>query len=155
MPIVAAHEPGTFCWPELYTTDQVGSKIFYVRLFGWELRDIPMGPHAVYTIFTLGGHDAAACYGTLPDMAQQGVRPHWIPYVWVASSDETAVRAKAAGGKVVKEPFDVPGVGRMAVLQDPTGATICAWETRGHHGIGVYQEPGALQWTELDRKSVV
>ncbi len=149
MPIVAAHEPGAFCWPELYTTDQAGSKIFYVRLFGWEIRDIPMGPHAVYTIFTLGGHDAAACYGALPDMAQQGIRPHWIAYVWVASSDETAVKAKAAGGKVVREPFDVPGVGRMAVLQDPTGATICAWETRGHHGIGVYQEPGALQWTEL------
>lgn len=149
MPIVAAHEPGTFCWPELYTTDQAGSKLFYVRLLGWEIRDLPMGPHAVYTIFTLGGHDAAACYGALPDMAKQAIRPHWIAYVWVASSDETAAKAKAAGGKVVKEPFDVPGVGRMAVLQDPTGATICAWETRGHHGIGVYQEPGALQWTEL------
>ncbi len=75
MPIIAAHEPGAFCWPELYTTDQAGSKIFYVRLFGWEIRDIPMGPHAVYTIFTLGGHDAAACYGALPDMEHQGIRP--------------------------------------------------------------------------------
>jgi uncharacterized protein len=149
MPIVAAHQPGAFCWPELYTTDQAGSKTFYVRLFGWEIRDIPMGPHAVYTIFTLGGHDAAACYGALPNMEQQGIRPHWIAYVWTLSSDETAARAKAAGGKVVKEPFDVPGVGRMAVLQDPTGATICTWETKGHRGIGVCQEPGALQWTEL------
>jgi predicted enzyme related to lactoylglutathione lyase len=138
-----------FCWPELYTTDQVGAKTFYVRLFGWELRDIPMGPHAVYTIFTMDGHDAAACYGALPEMTEQGVRPHWIAYVSVESSDETAAKAKAAGGKVVKAPFDVPSIGRMAVLQDPTGATICAWEARGHHGIGIYQEPGALQWTEL------
>jgi predicted enzyme related to lactoylglutathione lyase len=149
MPTVDSHDPGAFCWPELYTTDQDGSKLFYVRLFGWELRDIPMGPHAVYTIFTLHGRDVAACYGALPDMEQHGIRPHWIAYVWVTSSDETAVKAKAAGGKVIKEPFDVPGVGRMTVLQDPTGATICGWEARGHGGIGVYQEPGALQWTEL------
>jgi len=149
MPVVTSHEAGTFCWPELYTTDQAGAKTFYVRLFGWEIRDIPMGPGAVYTIFTLKGRDAAACYGALPNMAQQGIRPHWIAYVWVASSDETAVKAKAAGGKVVKAPFDVPGVGRMAVLQDPTGAAICVWQTRGHSGIGVSKEPGALQWTEL------
>jgi predicted enzyme related to lactoylglutathione lyase len=149
MPIVAAHEPGAFCWPELYTTDQAGAKTFYAGLFGWEIRDIPMGPDAAYTIFTLGGRDAAACFGALPGMAQQGTRPHWIAYVWVASSDQTAAIAKAAGGRIVKEPFDVPGVGRMAVLQDPTGATICAWETKGHLGIGVHKEPGALQWTEL------
>lgn len=149
MPIVDSHVPGAFCWPELYTTDQFGAKTFYVRLFGWELRDIPMGPHAVYTIFTLDGRDAAACYGALPEMTEHGIRPHWIAYVSVASSDETAANAKAAGGKVVKEPFDVPAIGRMAVLQDPTGATVCAWEARGHHGIGVYQDPGALHWTEL------
>ena len=149
MPNVDHHAPGTFCWPELYTTDQSGAKVFYVRLFGWEIRDIPVGPHAVYTIFTLDGRDAAACCGALPDMAQQAIRPHWISYVSVASSDQTAVKARAAGGKVVKEPFDVPGVGRMAVLQDPAGAAICAWESRAHIGIGVYQEPGALQWTEL------
>ena len=149
MAIVTTHEPGTFCWPELYTTDQAGAKTFYAGLFGWGTRDIPMGPDAAYTIFTLLGRDAAACFGALPNMAQQGIRPHWIAYVWVLSSDETAARAKAAGGQVVKEPFDVPGVGRMAVLQDPTGATICAWEMKGHPGVGVIKEPGALQWTEL------
>jgi predicted enzyme related to lactoylglutathione lyase len=149
MPTVDLHEPGTFCWPELYTTDQAGAKLFYVRLFGWEIRDIPMGPHAVYTIFTLHGRDAAACYGALPDMEHHGIRPHWMPYVWVSSSDATAAKVKAAGGRVPKEPFDVPAVGRMAVLQDPAGATVCAWEARGHHGIGVREEPGALHWTEL------
>jgi predicted enzyme related to lactoylglutathione lyase len=149
MPHVTSPESGSFCWPELYTPDQSGAKVFYVRLFGWELRDIPIGPGAVYTIFTLGGRDAAACYGALPEMVEQGIRPHWIAYVSVASSDETATKAKAAGGKVVKDPFDVPGIGRMSVLQDPTGATICSWQPSGHSGIGVYQEPGALQWTEL------
>lgn len=149
MPVVTQSAPGTFCWPELYTTDQNGAKAFYTKLLGWEIRDIPMGPDAVYTIFTLEGRDAAACYGALPGMAQQGIRPHWIAYVSVSSSDETARKAAAAGGKVVKEPFDVPGIGRMAVLQDPAGATICAWQAQGHIGIGVYQEPGALQWTEL------
>jgi len=149
MPTFTAHVPGTFCWPELYTTAQDGAKTFYAKLFNWDVRDIPMGPDAAYTIFTLNGHDAAACYGALPNMAEQGIRPHWISYVSVASADDTAVKAKAAGGAVVKEPFDVPATGRMAVLKDPAGAVFCAWQGAGKNGVEVLREPGALQWTEL------
>lgn len=149
MSIVNGRIAGTFCWPELYTTDQVGAKAFYAKLFGWEVRDIPMGPDAAYTIFTLNGHDAAACYGAMPDMAGQGIPPHWISYVAVASSDDAAAKAKAAGGTILKEPFDVPRIGRMAVFQDPRGAVLCVWQAKGHEGIGVERERGALQWTEL------
>jgi predicted enzyme related to lactoylglutathione lyase len=149
MSTMKAHEPGTFCWPELYTTDQVGAKAFYAKLFGWEIREIPMGPNAAYTIFTLNGEDAAACYGALPNMAERGIRPHWISYVSVASADETAAKTSAAGGAVLKEPFDVPATGRMAVLADPAGAVFCAWQGMGKNGVGVLKEPGALQWTEL------
>jgi predicted enzyme related to lactoylglutathione lyase len=108
-----------------------------------------MGPGAAYVIFTMNGRDAAACYGALPNMAEQGVRPHWMSYVSVASAAETAARVKAAGGAVVKEPFDVPATGRMAVLQDPAGAAFCAWQAMGKNGVEVLREPGALQWTEL------
>jgi len=149
MPTYTAHVPRTFCWPELYTTDQVGAKAFYAKLFGWETRDIPMGPDTAYTVFTLKGKDAAACYGSLPNMAEQGIQPHWISYVSVASADETASKAKAAGGTVLKEPFDVPATGRMAVLADPAGAVFCIWQGMGKNGVEVMREPGSLQWTEL------
>lgn len=149
MPTFSSHAPGTFCWPELYTTDQAGAKAFYSGLFGWEIKDLPMGPDAVYTIFTLAGRDAAACYGSLPEMVKQGIPPHWMPYVSVASADAAAARVAANGGAVLKPPFDVTGIGRMAALRDPGGAAFCVWESKGHIGVGVLGEPGALQWTEL------
>jgi len=149
MAIVTRHEPGTFCWPELYTPDQAGAKAFYTKLFGWSVRDIPMGPDTVYTIFTHSGRDAAACYGSTPEIDKQKTSPHWMVYVAVASADEAAKKVRDAGGEVCKEPFDVMGIGRMAALRDSNGAPFCVWESKGHPGIAVQQEPGALQWTEL------
>jgi len=32
--------------------------------------------------------------------------------------------AEQAGGRIVREPFDIPGVGRVAILFDATGAGI-------------------------------
>ena len=40
--------------------------------------------------------------------------------------------------------------GRMAVLQDPTGAVFQVWEPKRHIGAKILDEPGALCWTELD-----
>jgi len=124
MATTTVHAPGTFCWPELYTSDQDGAKKFYATLFGWGIKDIPMGPGNAYTIFTRNGADAAACYGSIPEMAAQGIPPHWMSYVSVASADAAAATVKANGGAVLKEPFDVQGVGRMAVIRDPQGAAL-------------------------------
>jgi len=54
-----------------------------------------------------------------------------------------------SGGNVVKEPFDVMDVGRMPVIQDPTGAIVCLWKAKKHIGAGVVNEPGAITWHEL------
>lgn len=149
MATVNEHAPGTFCWPELYTPDQQGAKKYYCGLFDWEVREIPMGPAAVYTIFTSGGRDAAACYGTVAATGGDPARSHWMPYVSVASADDAAARARAAGGSVKKEPFDVPATGRMAALEDPSGAAFCVWQAKGHIGVGVLGEAATLAWTEL------
>jgi predicted enzyme related to lactoylglutathione lyase len=149
MPNITTPTAGLFCWPELFTPDQPDAREFYTNLFGWETREIPMGPGAVYIVFTLNGRDAAACYGAPPESIARQAPAHWMSYVYVANADESAAKARAAGGVVVKEPFDVPATGRMAVLQDPTGATFCVWQGTRKHGVQVVQEPGALQWTEL------
>jgi predicted enzyme related to lactoylglutathione lyase len=150
MPTLTQHAPGTFCWPELYTADAKAAKAFYTALFGWQLKELPIDDKgAIYTIFTLDGHDVAALNDMMPVGGAQGIPPHWMPYVSTDSADTTAAKTKAGGGTVHKEPFDVMGIGRMAVLQDPTGATFCCWEAKGHWGVGVLDEPGALTWTEL------
>jgi predicted enzyme related to lactoylglutathione lyase len=72
-----------------------------------------------------------------------------LSYAAVASADESAAKAKELGATLMKEPFDVMDVGRMAVVQDPTGAVFALWEGRAHKGAGVVNVPGALVWNEL------
>lgn len=152
MPKIDRYEPGSFCWSELATSDGPGSKRFYTGLFGWTARDNPMGPDMVYTTLQLGQGDVGALYPMGKEEAGRGVPPHWNSYVSVASADETAAKAKAKGGTVVAEPFDVMDFGRMAVLQDPTGAVLSIWEARSHIGATVDNEPGAHCWNECYTK---
>ena len=150
MPHVDKHSPGSFCWIELGTTDQNGAKQFYTSLFGWEVKDMPMGPNEFYSMFQLEGRDSAAAYTLQPEMLQQGVPPHWMLYVAVESADKAADRAAQLGGKVMAPPFDVFDFGRMAVIQDPTGATVSVWEAKKHGGTGIAGVPGTLCWADLN-----
>ena len=70
-------------------------------------------------------------------------------YVTVADVDEAAKRAEALGAKVLAPPFEVMDAGRMAVLQDPTGAVFQVWQATKHIGAKILNEPGALCWSEL------
>ena len=148
MAVVTKHEPGSFCWPELATTDAGGAKTFYKGVFGWDANDSPAGPDMVYTMLQKSGKNVGALYGL--GAQQQGVPPHWNIYVAVASADETAKKAKDLGGKVLMEPFDVMDVGRMAIIEDKQGAKICIWEAKKHIGAEVINEPNSLCWAELD-----
>jgi hypothetical protein len=152
MPTVTAHTIGTFSWPELGTTDQKAAKQFYTSLFGWQFNDTDMGPNGVYTIFTLNGRDVAALYTLMPDMVKQGVPPSWGSYVTVENADRSAEKAKSLGGTVIVPPMDVMEHGRMAVVQDPQGATFTVWQAKDHIGVGVLYEPGSLAWTQLNAK---
>jgi predicted enzyme related to lactoylglutathione lyase len=148
MATVTQHAPGTFCWPELATLDQNGAKTFYTGLFGWSFRDLEIGNGEVYTIFTLKGADVGALY-TQREEERKAAPPHWNAYVAVEDADQAAAKAKQLGAQVLAEPFDVMDSGRMAVIQDPTGAVFCVWQAKKHIGAGVLDEPGSLCWTEL------
>ena len=82
------------------------------------------------------GNPRRFAYTLKPDMRAQGVPPHWLLYVSVANADETAAKVAPAGGKVVAPPFDVMEFGRMAVFQDPAGATIAIWQSEYESGNG-------------------
>lgn len=150
MPHIDQHKPGSFCWIELATTDQNAAKEFYGALFGWAAKDFPMGPDSVYTMFQLAGQDASAAATLRPDLRAAGVPPHWMIYIQVQSADTTAERAAKAGGKILAQPFDVMDVGRMAVIQDPTGAVFCIWQPNKGTGIHVVGEHGSLCWADLN-----
>jgi predicted enzyme related to lactoylglutathione lyase len=73
----------------------------------------------------------------------------WNSYIWVDNADETAAKARDAGGEVAMAPFDVLHAGRMAVLTDPEGATFCVWQPQNHKGAKVVNEHGALNFNTL------
>jgi predicted enzyme related to lactoylglutathione lyase len=150
MPEDTMHKPGSFCWIELATTNQDAAKKFYSNLFGWTFIDNPMGPGEVYTMFQLNGLDTGAAFKIGNDMP--GLPPNWALYVAVEDADTTASQAASLGGTLLKEPFDVFTVGRMAVIQDPTGATFCIWQANEHKGIGIAAEENAFCWADLITK---
>ena len=149
MPDFDSLPPGTFCWPELSTTDQNAGVAFYRNLFGWNVNEQPMGPGEMYSMFEMRGRAVAAAYTMRPEERQHGAPPHWNSYVTVAKADDAAKRAQELGGKVLAPAFDVMDAGRMAILQDPTGAIFQVWEPKRHTGARILGEPGALCWTEL------
>jgi predicted enzyme related to lactoylglutathione lyase len=149
MPRIDEHVPGTFCWVELATTNQNSAKKFYSSLFGWDAQDSPIGPDEVYTMFNLNGGVAGAAYN-MPPGERSAAPPHWNLYIAVKSADESAKRAAELGGKVVDGAFDVSTHGRMAVIQDPTGAFFCIWESRQHTGTTIGGESGTLCWADLN-----
>lgn len=145
-----AHAPGSFCWFELATTDQDGAKRFYQTLFGWNVQDSPMGPNELYSMFTLGGADVGAAYTMRKEQRDQGVPPNWLVYVAVTDAELIAERAATLGGMVLSAAFKVGEFGRMAVLQDPTGAVFAVWEAKEHAGTGTTgRVENTMCWADL------
>jgi predicted enzyme related to lactoylglutathione lyase len=149
MRLIDKHPAGSFCWIELGTTDQNAAKAFYGSVFGWTANDFPMGPDSSYSMFQIDGKDVAAAYTLGKDKQTQGVPPHWMLYVATESADKTAGNVESLGGKLLAAPFDVFDVGRMAVVQDPTGAVLAIWEPKRHKGTGIAEVDGTLCWADL------
>jgi len=140
---------GSFCWIELGTSDQAAAKKFYSSLFSWTPNDSPIGPDDFYTIFKLDGRDAAAAYTLRKEEREQHVPPHWNLYIAVQSADDAVAKAAKLGGKVLAPAFDVMDAGRMAVIQDPTGAAFCVWQANKYSGLSVTGENNAFCWADL------
>src|SRR5215211_3750228 len=125
------YEAGVPCWVTALSPDPPAATAFYGAVFGWEFAgsgpDTP--PPGEYFVARLRGRDVA---GVAP-LPPQGATPGWITEVRVDSADDAARRAAEAGGTVLAA-FDADPAGRLAVLADPAGAVLCAWEARTREG---------------------
>ena len=141
---------GVPCWIDTTQPDPEAAARFYGGLFGWDFEDVmPPGSDMKYLVGRIRGGDVAAV-SSIPEGAPPMAM--WNTYVWVDSADETAARAREAGGEVLREPFDVMSSGRMAVLKDPEGAVISAWQAKEHKGARVVNEHGSLNFNDLNTR---
>lgn len=115
--------PGAFVWNELATSDVGAARDFYAQTLGWTFDEfeLPDGRYWVAksgdaVVGGLGGFDTAAVPGTTSSA--------WFAFVGVDDVDARVARAVAHGGTVIQAPHDVPSVGRVAVVRDPTGAVL-------------------------------
>ncbi len=112
---------GTPCWYELSTSPgSLGAaEAFYGEVLGWTVRDAGMEGFD----YRLASADGDMVAGLMVMPADAGeMPPFWMIYFAVDDADKAAADIAAAGGRVHREPADIPGTGRFAVVGDPQGA---------------------------------
>jgi uncharacterized protein len=117
--------PGIFSWHELATTDVGGALRFYGELFGWTKgTGHDMGAMGVYQIFERFG----SMVGGMCNVQGPATPPSWLSYVQVTDSGRAVAAAKAAGGRLLHGPVEVPGGSWIALFMDPQGGAFAVQE---------------------------
>ena len=117
-------EHGDIHWNELMTRDADAAAAFFETVVGWTVSRMPMpGGEGEYLVCARGDEMKAGIFA-MSGPEFDGMDPQWMTYIAVDDIDATAAAAEAAGGTVVQQPFDVPGVGRIAMIRDPSGAVV-------------------------------
>jgi uncharacterized protein len=130
----AGPQPGSFCWTEIASSDAAKCKEFYSNVFGWTFKESKAtdGAFAYHEFYTNGDYPSGGLYEISPEICGPGELPppHFLSYVAVEDVDENAKLAVELGGKIVKEPMDIPNTGRFAIIQDPTGGMIATFKMK-------------------------
>jgi uncharacterized protein len=118
---------GHFHWNELMTRDVERAKRFYQSTIGWSFDAMPMADGGTYWVAMLSGKPVAGIF-SLNAPGYDGVPESWMSYLAVDDVDARVEKALKAGAKLMKPAFDVPNVGRIAILMEPGGAGV-GWMT--------------------------
>lgn len=135
--------PGKFVWFEHVTRDIAASQRFYGEVLGWKVQPFDMGGDT-YPMIAAGGVPIG---GWTAEGAEPSAR--WDAYLSVLDVDASLKAIAAAGGKVLKPAFDVPGVSRMAQVADPTGGAFWIMQSKGQEEDQPSTPTGQFHWNEL------
>lgn len=147
---------GSFIWYELITPDPEAAKVFYDAVVGWEVEPPTEDGHDYRHIRTAGGDHVGGVIGLTDEMRQHGVRPIWLGYVAVEDVDESVAAMERDGAQVWKAAWDIPDVGRIALVADPQGAPFYVMEPEPPAGrenesstAFSVDQPQHVRWNEL------
>ncbi len=133
------HITGKFVGHDLLTHDVGADTSFYGPLFGWEFIPVPEGKYLVVT------QNGMPIGGIVPlEKKDQNVYSQWLSYISVPDVDSAAGLTERNGGRVYREPFDLPGRGRVAIILDPEGAPLAL--VRSSVGDPLDEEPVYSRW---------
>ena len=120
-----AKHRGSFIWYELMTTDAEAAGRFYSAVVpGWRFGERVPVDIDYRMILRSDGGNAGGVMNLTAEIQEHGARPVWLGYVGVGDVDSTVADIKARGGSVLMPPWDVPGVGRLAMVADPQGNAL-------------------------------
>lgn len=144
---MTAYRQGVPCWVDLWTKDRPAAMDFYAAVFGWEYEVAPPEQHS-YTIAKIGGRSVG---GIVTPPGNDNAPVTWITYLSADDLDDVLGAAGEHGGHSLTGAINVPGADgiRIAVLLDPSGATVGAWQAKGNRGAEAANEPGSVIWNEL------
>ena len=118
-----ANHQGDFIWYELMTPDPDAARAFYQAVVGWQI-EAAASNAADYRMIASQNGPVAGMMPLTTEMRAGGARPAWLGYVAVNDVDATAQAVAGDGGSILRQPWDAPGIGRMAYVADPQGAPI-------------------------------
>jgi predicted enzyme related to lactoylglutathione lyase len=136
---------GKFVWHEQVSSDPKQAEDFYMQLFGWGTEVFKPG-EVDYTMISSGGQR----HGGFSKAIEGAPPPHWLSHVLVENLDETIEKAKSAGGKLAAGPFEMSEVGRVAIIADPQGAYVSAYQPESE----APSSQGVFVWDELGTTDV-
>ena len=136
---------GAPCWIELFSSDPDRSTDFYAQIFGWTMESAGE-EYGGYFNFAKNGHKVA---GGMRNDGTMGMPDGWSLYLATDNIDKVAEAVPEHGGFVMVPPMQVMELGSMAIVSDPGGGAIGAWQPGLHRGFEVFNEPGAPSWFEL------
>lgn len=141
---------GQNVWYELMTTDTEAAIRFYTEVIGWQTKafDEVQQADGPYTMWMVGEKGVGGVM-KLPAEAKDAP-PHWLAYTRVDDVDAAAEQATKLGGRVHHPPFDVPKVGRMAILADPQGAVFAIYKGEEDVPVAAPSGAGEFSWSELN-----
>ena len=148
-----AGKPGggaPFGWYELATPNPKAANAFYKSVFGWVIKDAG-NPAMEYWIINAKDYGVGGVMPLSDELKKMGVPPCWTGYIMVPDTDATAKKLVAAGGKIKRPAFDIPGVGRICVVADPHGAIFILMTPMGSNPAAppAPGTPGTFGWREL------
>jgi len=114
-----AGDVNEWVWLDLWTGDVGRAADFYRTVVGYEVLPLQQeglrkGVHLVSGGFVRAG---------IMEKKDDRETAVWLPYLRVADATATVGKARAAGGKVIRDPVNL-GRAIVAIIADPTGAPV-------------------------------